>query len=66
MEDNRLKMAKYTEISEKERLLREILHSARLIAGKREFCRETLSSQIVEKGGLKRDKREEKEEIVTN
>ncbi len=57
-------MVEYEEISEKERLLREILCSARLIAGKREFCRETLSSQIVENGGLKKDKRETKEELV--
>lgn len=57
-------MRKYEEISEKERLLKEILCSTRLIAGKREFFRETLSSQIVEKGGLKRDKRERKEEKI--
>ena len=49
-------MAKYEEISEKERHLREILRSARLIAG----------SQIEEKGGLKRDEREGKEELVIN
>jgi len=48
-------MVKYEEISEKERILREILVSARLITGKREFLREKLSYEIVEKGGLKKE-----------
>ncbi len=59
-------MVKYEEISEKERLLREILCSARLVTGKREFCRETLSNPIAEKRGLKGGERERKEEVVIN
>ncbi len=37
------KTVKYEEISEKERILGEILESARFIAGKRVFMREKLS-----------------------
>jgi hypothetical protein len=59
-------MVKYEELSEKERFLKEILRSARLITGKRELCRGALSNQIIEKGGLKRDERERREEKTIN
>ncbi|MBU3913460.1 MAG: hypothetical protein KKB21_00040 [Nanoarchaeota archaeon] len=65
MEKVVLGQQRYIEFSEKERFLREILCSGQLIAQKREFCRETLSCQIREKG-VKNNERERKEDIIKN
>lgn len=54
-------MAEYVELSEKERILKEILDSARLLAEKRELSGGKLSQQIVEKGGFKNRINEERE-----
>lgn len=45
-------MGKYVELSEKERILREIVESARHLAEKRELFRVRQSLVISEKGGL--------------
>ena len=45
-------MEKYMELSEKERLVREIFESARPIEAKRGFFREEFSLVIKEKGGF--------------
>jgi len=59
-----IKMEKYEEISEKERILREILRSSRLLTGKREFLREGTSERIAQKGGLSEKEGRNRELII--
>ena len=55
---------KYEEISEKERILREILRSSRLLTGKREFLREGISEKTGQKGGLTEKEGQNRELII--